>query len=77
MAPYEQSGYNPYDIRIKCAVPPLCYDMSAANTYFNSAPVRAALGVGDAKWSVCNFQVNQMLYVVAHAHAHAHAHAQL
>ena len=28
MIPYTASGMNPYDMRIKCAVPPLCYDFS-------------------------------------------------
>jgi len=26
--PYSLTGMNPYDMRVKCAVPPLCYDFS-------------------------------------------------
>ena len=28
LLPYQATGMNPYDMRIKCAVPPLCYDFS-------------------------------------------------
>ena len=41
---------NPYDMRIKCAKPPLCYDFSNVGTYLDRADVRAALGVGNRKW---------------------------
>merc|ERR1712003_506327 len=33
--PYRLTGYNPYDMRIKCAVPPLCYDFSNVETFLN------------------------------------------
>ena len=33
--PYQLSGYNPYDMRIKCEVPPLCYDMSNVDKWLN------------------------------------------
>ena len=29
----QASGMNPYDMRIKCAVPPLCYDFSNVGVY--------------------------------------------
>ena len=33
--PYQMSGYNPYDMRIKCDKFPLCYDFSNVETYLN------------------------------------------
>jgi len=59
-SPYQATGLNPYDMRIKCAVKPLCYDFSDVGTYLARADVRAAIGVGDREWSSCNMQVNQM-----------------
>eukprot|EP00656_Telonema_subtile_P037782 TRINITY_DN4213_c0_g8_i1.p1 TRINITY_DN4213_c0_g8~~TRINITY_DN4213_c0_g8_i1.p1 ORF type:complete len:455 (-),score=118.09 TRINITY_DN4213_c0_g8_i1:255-1619(-) len=54
LIPYTLTGMNPYDMRLKCAKPPLCYDFSNVGTYLDSAAVRAALGVGSRKWSDCN-----------------------
>jgi len=51
--PYEASGKNPYDMRIKCAVRPLCYDFSNVQTYLNNADVQKALGV-KKNWGSCN-----------------------
>ena len=45
MAPYEETGLNPYDIREPCAVKPLCYDFSDVTDFLNSATVKTALGV--------------------------------
>jgi cathepsin A (carboxypeptidase C) len=59
MGPYEETGMNPYDIRIKCAVPPLCYDFSNVATYLNSASVQQQLGVSGT-WQSCNMKVNSM-----------------
>ena len=33
--PYQMSGYNPYDMRIKCEKFPLCYDFSNVETFLN------------------------------------------
>eukprot|EP00949_MAST-11_sp_MAST-11-sp1_P003566 g3566.t1 len=57
LIPYEFSGLNPYDMRIKCAKPPLCYDFSNVGKYLDRPEVRAALGVGSRKWSDCNHLV--------------------
>lgn len=57
VSPYQSTGLNPYDIRIPCAVPPLCYDFSNIETYLNNATVQEALGVSK-KWSSCNYIVN-------------------
>ena len=55
MLPYQASGMNPYDMRIKCAVPPLCYDFSNVGVYLARPEVKQALGVDPKrKWSDCN-----------------------
>ena len=51
LMPYSATGLNPYDMRVKCAKPPLCYDFSNVGKYLARAEVRAALGVGKRKWS--------------------------
>jgi cathepsin A (carboxypeptidase C) len=56
LIPYTFTGMNPYDMRIKCAKPPLCYDFSNVATYLGRPDVQAAIGV-DPKhksWSDCN-----------------------
>eukprot|EP01062_Namystynia_karyoxenos_P076378 TRINITY_DN747_c0_g1_i4.p2 TRINITY_DN747_c0_g1~~TRINITY_DN747_c0_g1_i4.p2 ORF type:complete len:461 (+),score=188.05 TRINITY_DN747_c0_g1_i4:31-1383(+) len=58
LEPYQNTGLNPYDFRIKCAVPPLCYNFSNVDAYLNRADVQKQLGVS-GKWQSCNFQVNQ------------------
>eukprot|EP01065_Artemidia_motanka_P006498 TRINITY_DN131_c0_g1_i1.p1 TRINITY_DN131_c0_g1~~TRINITY_DN131_c0_g1_i1.p1 ORF type:complete len:450 (+),score=183.29 TRINITY_DN131_c0_g1_i1:55-1350(+) len=58
--PYQLTGMNPYDMRIKCAKPPLCYDFSNVATYLKRDEVVAALGVKGHKWSDCNHMVNLM-----------------
>jgi len=59
IGPYEQTGLNPYDIRIPCQVPGLCYDFSAATTYLNTPNIQAALGVvAGSQWQSCNYAVN-------------------
>ena len=55
LEPYQLSGMNPYDMRVKCAVPPLCYDFSNVGTYLAKPEVKATLGVdADRKWADCN-----------------------
>lgn len=56
--PYSSTGLNPYDMRIKCAKPPLCYDFDVPTAYLNSARVQAAIGV-NATWASCNMDVNK------------------
>ena len=59
IGPYEQTGLNPYDIRVKCAVPPLCYDFSDVEDFLDLASTRAALGVAETTpWQSCNYTVN-------------------
>lgn len=57
MIPYTASGMNPYDMRIKCAVPPLCYDFSNVGKFLELPATRAVLGVGTHKWTSCNHVV--------------------
>jgi cathepsin A (carboxypeptidase C) len=57
--PYQLSGYNPYDMRIKCEKPPLCYDFSHVETFLNQPEVQKAIGA-NKKWSSCNLVVNKM-----------------
>lgn len=57
LIPYQLTGYNPYDMRIKCQVPPLCYDFSAEEKYLNSDALQKAIGVSK-KWVSCSRIVN-------------------
>jgi len=45
---------NPYDMRVKCAKPPLCYDFSNVATYLARPEVQAKLGVTGHKWADCD-----------------------
>lgn len=54
LEPYTLTGMNPYDMRVKCAVPPLCYDFSNVGEYLKKPDVQAALGVSGRSWSDCN-----------------------
>jgi len=56
--PYSLTGLNPYDMREKCEVPPLCYDFSNVGVYLSRPDVQQALGVdGEHKWKDCNHAV--------------------
>jgi cathepsin A (carboxypeptidase C) len=57
IGPYQQTGMNVYDQRIKCETPPLCYDFSGVTTWLNSPDVQAQLGV-NKKWASCDFAIN-------------------
>ena len=37
--PSQATGLNPYDMREKCKVPPLCYDFSNVATYLKRKDV--------------------------------------
>jgi len=59
-----QSGrtINVYDVTIPCQVEPLCYDFSDADTYLNSAEVKAGLGAkSNIEWVDCATQVHLLL----------------
>lgn len=58
---YYQSGLNPYDMRIKCEVPGLCYDFSHVSDFMNMESTRTALHVSDHaldEWATCNNIIN-------------------
>eukprot|EP00397_Hematodinium_sp_SG-2012_P029702 GEMP01031405.1.p1 GENE.GEMP01031405.1~~GEMP01031405.1.p1 ORF type:complete len:474 (-),score=126.58 GEMP01031405.1:694-2115(-) len=57
LVPYQLTGYNVYDMRIKCAVPPLCYDIKKETAYMNDKAVQQAIGV-NKEWESCNHMVN-------------------
>lgn len=64
-SPYQMTGLNPYDIRKKCDVRPLCYDFSNVQKWLNKKETMKALGV-DSKhvhsWSSCNFGINMKFH---------------
>jgi len=60
-SPYQATGLNPYDIRKKCEVPPLCYDFSHVKTWLNLESTKQALNVDEShshSWEACNFGIN-------------------
>ena len=55
LIPYTLTGMNPYDMREKCKVPPLCYDFSQVGKYLARPEVMSAIGVSSKhSWSDCN-----------------------
>merc|ERR1712070_1287985 len=59
VGPYQQTGMNTYDMRIKCKVQPLCYDFSMVTKFLNLPATQSALGVHN-EWASCNMDVNAM-----------------
>lgn len=57
MKPYQDHGMNPYDMRLKCEKPPLCYDFSQIDAFLNDPIVQKKIGV-NKPWESCNFSVN-------------------
>ena len=57
LIPYQLTGHNPYDMRIKCEKPPLCYDFSKVEDFLNDKKTQSELGV-NKKWGSCNRIVN-------------------
>nr|AFD28280.1 serine carboxypeptidase [Holotrichia oblita] len=51
---------NPYDVRLDCEVPPLCYNATKLTDFLNSRAVQMRLGV-DKKWEDCNTSVHTYL----------------
>jgi cathepsin A (carboxypeptidase C) len=61
LSPALAGGVNQYDVRIKCAVPPLCYDFSAVTKFYAEDSVKTALGVPTSRsWVQCSNIVNVM-----------------
>jgi cathepsin A (carboxypeptidase C) len=57
MKPYQDTGLNPYDMRLKCEKPPLCYDFAEIDVFLNSPEVQRQLGV-HKRWQSCDMAVN-------------------
>jgi len=60
-SPYQATGLNPYDIRKKCEVRPLCYDFSYIQKFLNLESTKQALNVDEKHshtWESCNFGIN-------------------
>ena len=53
LIPYTLTGLNPYDMRIKCAEPPLCYDFSDVSRFLAQKSIQEYLGV-NRDWADCN-----------------------
>lgn len=58
--PYQMTGLNPYDIRKKCEIAPLCYDFSNIETFLSLDSTLEALHVSkeSRKWTSCNMGIN-------------------
>merc|ERR1711972_971471 len=56
--PYQATGLNPYDMRIKCEKRPLCYDMSNDVKFLNDEAVQKQLGV-NMRFQSCNLVLNK------------------
>jgi cathepsin A (carboxypeptidase C) len=60
-SPYQMTGLNPYDIRIKCEHRPLCYDFSHIQSWLNLESTMKGLNVDEKhshSWTSCNFGIN-------------------
>lgn len=53
-------GLNPYDIRLKCDVPPLCYNQTNIFNFLNREDVQKELGVR-TQWESCDALVHVLL----------------
>eukprot|EP01083_Nonionella_stella_P291567 992039_1 len=54
LIPVTSSGINPYDVRIKCEVQPLCYNFTNEDIFFNLKSTMNGLGAKVNKWISCN-----------------------
>ena len=54
-------AFNVYDVRKKCDVPPLCYNMSNSDRFLNNPTVQAKLGVTGRLWVECDKMVHLAL----------------
>eukprot|EP01060_Flectonema_neradi_P004219 TRINITY_DN12754_c0_g1_i1.p1 TRINITY_DN12754_c0_g1~~TRINITY_DN12754_c0_g1_i1.p1 ORF type:complete len:427 (+),score=43.95 TRINITY_DN12754_c0_g1_i1:517-1797(+) len=52
--PYLDSGLNPYDMRLKCEVKPLCYNFSRIETFLTNTNVIKTLGTEGHPWESVN-----------------------
>jgi carboxypeptidase C (cathepsin A) len=60
LIPYQATGMNPYDMRIKCEHGNLCYDFDHVTKFLNDKAVQKQLGV-NKQWASCNMLVHALL----------------
>jgi cathepsin A (carboxypeptidase C) len=53
--------FNVYDIREKCAVPPLCYDFTPVDSMMARSDIKTILGVPKRNWQECSKLVHTAL----------------
>lgn len=60
IGPYQRTGQNPYDVRVKCKGSNLCYDeLDWIQQYLNQKDVMKALGAEVDSYESCNFDINR------------------
>eukprot|EP00124_Ichthyophonus_hoferi_P000088 Ihof_evm8s3 gene=Ihof_evmTU8s3 len=58
LLPIKIQGINQYDVRKKCEMQPLCYNMTGVSDFLNQPHVRKALGVSmDIEWTECSMDI--------------------
>lgn len=65
IGPYQQSGRNPYDVRLKCDPGnSLCYPiLSSIETFLNREEVKKELGVKVSEYKSCNMDINRDFFL--------------
>ncbi|KAI9306874.1 Alpha/Beta hydrolase protein [Cunninghamella echinulata] len=59
IAPYQQTGMNPYDVREKCKGGNLCYEiLESVQKYLNRDDVKKEVGAKVEQYESCNMQIN-------------------
>ncbi|KAI9690243.1 MAG: hypothetical protein M1822_009204 [Bathelium mastoideum] len=60
IGPYQRTGLNPYDVRVKCGNNPLCYEeLDWISEWLNQAAVKKALGAEVDSYEGCNMDINR------------------
>ncbi|KXL43816.1 hypothetical protein M433DRAFT_149761 [Acidomyces richmondensis BFW] len=60
IGPYQRTGQNPYDVRVKCKGSNLCYDeLDWIQQYLNQKDVMKALGAEVDSYESCNFDISR------------------
>ncbi|KAL9072006.1 MAG: hypothetical protein Q9157_005258 [Trypethelium eluteriae] len=60
IGPYQRTGLNPYDVRVKCGDNPLCYEeLDYISDWLNQPAVKSALGAEVDNYEGCNTDINR------------------
>ncbi|KAI9730204.1 MAG: hypothetical protein M1834_005968 [Cirrosporium novae-zelandiae] len=60
IGPYQRTGQNPYDVRVKCKGSDLCYDeLDWISKFLNKPEVMKSLGAEVDGYDSCNFDINR------------------